>query len=210
MILIAFARADLGFVIMYVLGIGLLTFGFSFKDLLTDVVAYFFILVQRPIKLGDYIMLDDETMGVVRKISPRAVLLRRKNSVTIVVPNSRILKSCVYNWNYTRSFFAFDDIVFSVPFTANIVEVRKILLQVLAQHPEVLKVPESIVRLEDFGDKGYVFLVRGFLSFSNTLNQWDIMSDVRFKIVAALKEQGITVAEPVLRVDMNKQISNNH
>ena len=207
MILIAFARADLGFVVMYVLGIGLLTFGFSFKDLFTDVVAYFFILVQRPIKLGDYILLDNETMGVVRKISPRAVLLRRKNSVTIVVPNSRILKSCVYNWNYTRSFFAFDDIVFSVPFSADIVEVRKILFHVLAQHPDVLKVPESIVRLEDFGDKGYVFLVRGFLSFSNTLNQWEIMSDVRFKIVAALKEKGITVAEPVLRVDMDKQIT---
>ena len=65
MILIAFARADLGFLVTYTLGIGLLTFGWSFKDLFTDVVAYFFILVQRPIKLGDYVRLDDNTMGVV-------------------------------------------------------------------------------------------------------------------------------------------------
>lgn len=112
MIMVAFARADLGHVVTYVLGIGLLTFGWSFKDLFTDVVAYFFILVQRPIKLGDYVQLDETIMGVVRRISPRAVILRRKNAVTIVVPNSQILKTALYNWNYTRSFLGFDDILF--------------------------------------------------------------------------------------------------
>lgn len=209
MILIAFARADLGHVVGYVLAIVLVTFGWSFKDLFTDVVAYFFILVQRPIKLGDYVKLDGETMGVVRKISPRAVILRRKNSVTIVVPNSRVLKTALYNWNYTRSFLAFEDITFSVPFTANVIEVKDILMSILDEHPDVLKVPESVVRLDDFGDKGYVFLVRGFLSFSNTLNQWDIRSNIRFKIVEELAKKGVTVAEPVLRVNMKEQDNKN-
>jgi small conductance mechanosensitive channel len=114
----------------------------------------------------------------------------------------------LYNWNYTRSFLAFDDILFSVPFSADVVVVRKLLFKILDEHPDVLKVPESIVRLNDFGDKGYIFLVRGFLSFANTLNQWDVRSDIRFKIVAALKEQGVTVAEPVLRVNLEPQKGN--
>lgn len=204
MIMVAFARADLGHLVTYAFGIGLLTFGWSFKDLFTDVVAYFFILVQRPIKLGDYVQLDDKTMGVVRKISPRAVILRRKNSVTIVVPNSQVLKTALYNWNYTRSFLAFDDIMFSVPFSADAVKVREVLFDILEKHPAVLKMPKSIVRLSDFGDKGYVFLVRGFLSFGNTLNQWDVRSEIRFSIIEELKKYGISVAEPVLRVNLDK------
>ncbi|MGZ6255242.1 MAG: mechanosensitive ion channel domain-containing protein, partial [Candidatus Chromulinivorax sp.] len=69
-IFIGFAREGLGSQVLYVMAIGLLTFGWSFKDLFADIVAYFFILVQRPIKVGDYIKIDDEIMGVVRKISP--------------------------------------------------------------------------------------------------------------------------------------------
>lgn len=205
MILVGFAREGLGFVVMYVIGIGLLTFGWSFKDMFTDIVAYFFILVQRPIKLGDYIKIDAQTMGIVRKIGPRAVVLRRKNSVTIVVPNSIVLKNALYNWNYTRSYLAFDDIVFTVPFGTDIHKVRELLLQVIEDDPDTLRVPEPVIRVDNFNDKGYEFMVRAFLSAGNTLRQWKIASNVRFEIVKILKENNIEIAEPVMRVDMKKQ-----
>lgn len=212
MILVGFAREGLGFVVMYIIGIGLLTFGWSFKDLFTDVVAYFFILVQRPIKLGDYIKIDSNTMGIVRKIGPRAVVLRRKNSVTIVVPNSIVLKNALYNWNYTRSYLAFDDIVFTVPFGTDIHKVRTLLLQVIEEDPDTLRVPEPVIRVDDFNDKGYEFMVRAFLSAGNTLKQWKIASNVRFAIVKRLSENGIEIAEPIMRVNMkkNRQILEDH
>jgi small-conductance mechanosensitive channel len=203
-IFIGFAHEGLGSYVLYVLAIGLLTFGWTFKDLFADVVAYFFILVQRPIKVGDYIKIDSELMGVVKKISPRAVILRRKNSVTIVVPNSIILKSPLYNWNYTRGYIAFDDIIFSVHFKVDPIAVKKMLQQIVTNHPDVLKVPEPIIRLDDFGDKGYTFMVRGYISSGNTLNQWVIASDVRLLIVASLRAQGIEVAEPILNVKINQ------
>ncbi len=202
-IFIAFAREGLGTQVLWILLAGLVTFGWTFKDLFADVVAYFFILVQRPIKVGDYIKIDEEIMGVVKKISPRAVILRRKNSVTIMVPNSIILKTALHNWNHTRGYIAFDDIIFSVPFNVDPLEVKKILYQAISSNPDVLKVPEPVIRLDDFNDKGYTFMVRGYISSSNTLNQWGIASDTRLLIVAALRAKGITVAEPVLRVKMN-------
>ena len=201
-IFIGFAREGLGIYVLYILGLGLVTFGWTFKDLFADVVSYFFILVQRPIKVGDYIKIDEEVMGVVKKISPRAVILRRKNSVTILVPNSIILKASLQNWNHTRGYIAFDDIIFSVPFGVDPLEVKKILQQTLLAHPDILKVPEPVIRLDNFSDKGYVFMARGYISSSNTLNQWTIASDTRILIVAALRARGIEVAEPILRVKM--------
>jgi small-conductance mechanosensitive channel len=204
-IFIGFAREGLGSYVLYVLGFGLIGFFWSFKDLFADIVAFFFILVQRPIKVGDYIKIDAEIMGVVKKISPRAVILRKKNSVTLIVPNSIILQSSLCNWNSTRGYIAFDDIIFSVPFSVDPAEVKKLLYQVVLSNPDVLKVPEPIVRLDDFSDKGYTFMVRGYISSGNTLNQWTIASDVRISIVAGLRAQGILVAQPVLRVQMNKE-----
>lgn len=201
---IGFAREGLGENFLWALTVGLLSFGWGFKDLFADIVAYFFILVQRPIKVGDYIKIDSEIVGVVKKISARAVILRRKNAVTIVVPNSVILKSALYNWNYTRGYVAFDDIIFSVPFHTDPAEVKKVLYQAVLSNPDVLKVPEPIIRLDDFSDKGYTFMLRGYISSGNTLNQWVIASDVRILVVAALKAQGIEVAEPVIRVSMQK------
>lgn len=198
--LIGFAQAGLGNVITYILGFGMLALAWAFKDLFTDFFAYFFILVQRPVKLGDFVRIDETTVGVVRKISPRTVILRRKNAVNIVVPNSTILKASLYNWNYTRSYIGFDDITFAVPFGTDIVLVRDVLLKILDDDQDVLKMPQPIVRLESFSDKGYEFMVRGFLSSGNTLRQWDIASTIRFAIVAKLAEKGIQVAAPVLGI----------
>lgn len=203
-VFIGFAREGLGEYVLYLLAIGLLAFSWTFKDLFADVVAYFFILVQRRIKVGDYIKIDTELVGVVKKISPQAVILRKKNAVTIVVPNSIILKTPLSNWNYTRGYIAFDDIIFSVPFHTDPLEVKKILQQTILTNPDILKVPEPIIRLDDFSDKGYTFMVRGFISSGNTLNQWTIASDVRILIVTALRVHNIQVAEPVVRVSIKK------
>ena len=148
-------------------------------------------------------------MGVVRRISPRAVILRRKNSVNIVVPNSMILKSPLYNWNYARNYIGFDDIIFCVPFGSDIELVKKICLQVLDDDHDVLKVPQPFVRLQDFADKGYVFMVRGFLSSGNTLRQWDIASNIRFALVVRLAKVGITIAGPSIKVLVNQDLKQN-
>ncbi|MBP6870074.1 mechanosensitive ion channel [Candidatus Babeliales bacterium] len=204
-VFVGFTREGLGSYVLTLLALGIIAFGWTFKDLFADFVAYFFILVHRRIKVGDYIRIDSELMGIVKKISPQAVILRRKNAVTIVVPNSIILKSPLYNWNYTRGYIAFDDIIFSVPFHTDPFEVKKILFQTILTNPDVLKVPEPIIRLDDFSDKGYTFMVRGYISSSNTMNQWGIASDVRLLIVAALRAHGIEVAEPVMRVKIKQE-----
>jgi len=199
-VLIGFAREGLGSQVFYILVLGLVGFAFTFKDFFADMVAYFFILVQRPIKVGDFIKVDATIMGVVKKLSLRAVILRKRNSVTIVVPNSIILKSALFNWNYTRGFIAFDDITFSVSFEADPLEVKNVLREIVLNHSEVLKVPEPIIRLDAFGDNGYKFMIRGFISSGNTLNQWNIMSDIRISVISTFKEKGIELAEPILSV----------
>jgi len=60
-----------------------------------------------------------------------------------------------------------------------------------------------VVRLENFSDLGYVFLVRGYMSSNHTGDMWDIASDIRFAIVKRLHEHDIQIAYPVRVVVTN-------
>lgn len=179
--------------------------GFAVQDAVRDFFAYFILLVQRPVKVGDFIRVLDglstedpvSLTGFVRSITPRSIIIRKRNSTTVVIPNSRVVMNPVMNWSYTRGFFAFDDMRITVPYGSDPVVVKKLLLDVLDRNPNILKNPVPIVRLDDFVDNGYCFLVRGFLTSNKIGEQWDIASDIRLQVVKVLREHGIEVASPV-------------
>lgn len=111
-ILVGFSYVGLGQHIGYLLAALAVSIGWVLKDPINDFISYFIILVQRPIKIGDYVQINKETQGVVRRITPRSVILRRKNSTTLVVPNSYFIGQTIENWNYSRSFIALNDIFY--------------------------------------------------------------------------------------------------
>ena len=201
-----FKNVGLGDLVGYILGALALGIGWYVREPIGDLVAYFLILVQRPLKVGDFIQMDQEIFGVVRKITPRAVVIRRRNSTTIVIPNSHIMNRAIINWNYVRNFIAFNDILLIVTYKEDPNQVKDLLMQAVSAHPNVLRNPKPIVRLEDYGEFGYVFMVRGFISSAYTLDMWDIASDVRLLIAKTFKEHNVEVAEfmRITRNDANR------
>lgn len=196
-IIIGFESVGLHNVVVIILGALVFSIGWIIKDPMADFIAYFIILVQRPLKVGDYIYVDSETLGFVRKITARAVIIRRRNSTTVIIPNTRIISQPIANWNYVRSFIAFDDILITVSHKEDPGKVKELLLKVLDESPYILKSPKPVVRFELFSETGFTFLVRGYMSSNYTQEQWDIASDVRIEIVRTLRANGIEIAVPV-------------
>ena len=84
--------------------------------------------------------------------------------------------------------------ILTIPYKHDPDPEKGLLLKVLDEHPLILKNPNPIVRLTEFGPYGYIFMVRGYIS-SNTVDQWDIASDIRLAIVKVLKKHEIEVAQ---------------
>jgi small-conductance mechanosensitive channel len=185
--------------LLIAIGLVIGSIGYIVKEPIGDFISYFIILVQRPLKIGDLVKIND-VRGVVRHITPRSVIIREKNSYTIIMPNTMVINQPVYNWNYSRGFIAFDDIVFAVPYKVDPLQVKNIIVQVLDNNVDILKSPRPIIRLENFGENGYEFLVRGFLSSNKTLDIWDVASDVRYAMVKALLKEEISLAVPTRMV----------
>lgn len=197
MIFIGFKNVGLGALVGWIFGALALSIGWVLKEPIGDFAAYFIILVQRPVKIGDFIQIDEQTSGVVRKITPRSVIIRHKNSTTMVIPNIHIITKIITNWNFVHNFVAFNDITITIDFSEDPIKVKEVLLSVVEHHPNVLRNPQPIVRLNGFGEFGYDFMMRGFVSSAYTLDMWDIESDIRIQVVQKLHENNIKLALPV-------------
>jgi MscS family membrane protein len=62
--------------------------GFAAKDTLANLFSGVFILADSPYKLGDYVVLEDNSRGKVTQISLRSTRMLTRDDVEVTVPNS--------------------------------------------------------------------------------------------------------------------------
>ena len=183
--------------------------GVASKEIITDFIGYFVILIQRPVRIGDFVKIDAELMGIVRHLTVRSIIIRKNNSVTLVIPNSYLLTRPITSWNYSRTYFAFEDMFLTVMYSSNPTHVKKLILGVLESNIHILKNPPPVVRLHDFIENGFQFMVRGYLSPDKVLQQFDIVSDIRLELVETLRSHGYDLGSPtrLLRVVEDKLLA---
>jgi small-conductance mechanosensitive channel len=76
------------------LGIGSVAIGFAFKDILQNLLAGLLLLIRRPYKRGDQIVVKDFE-GTVEQIESRATLIKTYDGRRVIIPNSDVYTSPV-------------------------------------------------------------------------------------------------------------------
>ncbi|MFH1643619.1 MAG: mechanosensitive ion channel domain-containing protein [bacterium] len=200
--ILGFAAIHLEGFIMYSGGLLMLGAGFGLKDMISDFIAGFFVLIERPVEIGHFIEID-EIRGTVHRISARATTIRTARNFAIIIPNKELVNKPIINWGQGRFAVGFEMNV-TVSYGADPVKVKELLLETIQKHPMVLKVPAITVRLEDFLENGVQFFVRAFVSSRKVRDQWDIASDLRFTIISVFKENNIVIPFPHTVVSFSK------
>lgn len=187
------------FLIGGLLGIGL---GFALKDVVADFVAGFFVLIERPIEIGNYIQVDS-VEGTVHKISPRTTTVITSRNFAVFIPNKDLLAKNIINWSHRRFAMGFE-IYLRVTHESDPELVRKLVIETLQSYPVVLKLPAVVCRLEEFEENAFYFMSRAFISTQRLKDSWLIASDLRIKLVKVFKENGISLAKPQRVVYVNE------
>ena len=125
-------------------GVGL---GFGLQNVTSNFVSGLIILIERPIKVGDRVEIGT-TSGEVRRIGARATTIVTESNIAVIVPNSQFIAERVTNWSHTGPLTAFIVRV-RVDWNADADLVQRLLLEVAAEHPSVLRDPEPEVELVD-------------------------------------------------------------
>lgn len=173
-----------------------LLFGISFgaKDLVFDFFAGLWILIERPIEIGNFIQ-TGEYLGTVKKIAARATTIRTARNFSVVIPNRELIAKPIINWG--AGYYAVGlELKVIVPYSSDPYEMKQMITDIVSRHPMILRIPELIIRLDDFLEHGMLFFVRAFVSSRRVKEQWNIASTIRMDILRELKERGIKIPYP--------------
>lgn len=180
-------------------GIGV---GFGLQNIVSNFISGLIILFERPIKVGDRIVVGNVEGDVVR-IKGRSTTVVTNDNIAIIVPNSRFITENVVNWSHTDRTVRFR-VPVSVSYNSDVRLVEKLLLEVAAENPDVLERPAPGVRFMEFGDSGLKFELR---VWSVTLVQKKglLVSSLNFGIIEKFRRHGIEIPYPQLDLHLRRK-----
>ncbi len=172
------------------LGIGI---GFGLQNIIHNFVSGIILLFERPVRVGDIIILGPELGGTVEKIGPRSTTIVTPDNIAVVVPNSKLIDTPIVNWSQPTSMMRVH-INVGVAYGSNLELVKNCLLEVAKKHPLVRQYPEPMVRFEKFGDSALVFELIYWVD--NAYARWVTLSELNFAIDKTFREHNISIPFP--------------
>jgi len=133
--------------------------GFGLQNIINNFVSGIILLFERSMKVGDYIEMDDGTVGEVREINIRSTVITTNNNIDIIVPNSIFVNNSVTNWTMTDGNLRIK-LPFSVAYGCDKELLREVIFEAVLKQPYTLNIIDKHypqLRLSSFGDNALNF-----------------------------------------------------
>lgn len=176
--------------------------GLGLQQTFNDFVSGIVLLFERSVTVGDMLEIDGE-IGTVKEIGMRASTLETRGSVSIVVPNHKLVNEKVVNWNHHTDKVRFN-IDVSVAYGTDTAIVKKLLLKSVRQNPYVISYPAPFVRFNLFGESSLEFSLHFYSR--NLLVIEDVKSDIRLEVDRLFRENGISIPFPQREIRIVKDV----
>jgi small-conductance mechanosensitive channel len=184
-------------------GILAVAVGFASQHALGNVVSGLFIVIFKPFRVNDRLILQNGLAGAVEDISLRHVVIRDFENRRILIPNSVISNQILTNSDFN------DDRIckwleFKLHLDTDITQLRSILVEEALKHPLRIDrrtpedieagVPEIMVRV--IGLNEYFVHVRAYIWTANTADAFALGCDLMEVLKVRFEQEGIRFAMP--------------
>lgn len=169
-----------------ILGAAGLAVGLSLQGSLSNFAGGMLIILFKPFRVGDTI----EAQGVIGTVSEIQIFVTRLisgNNQTIFVPNGVLSNGTIINYSMQGTRKA--DLVFSLSYDTNIKTAKEIVMQVMLEHPKVLKNPEPEVAVKTLTDNAIHLAIR---PWSKNIDFGNVCSDILENCKDAFDKAGIS------------------
>jgi potassium efflux system protein len=192
---IALALTGLGFdlqkiaLIAGALSVGI---GFGLQSIVSNFVSGLILLTERPIRVGDSIVVKGEE-GWVRRVRVRATEIETYDRASVIIPNSELISGVVKNWTRANTLGRIV-VKVGVAYDSNPDQVREILSEIARAHPLVVQAPPPAVFLASFGESALEFELRCVVA--DVEKGLLVKSDLHYAIIKAFRKTGIEIPYP--------------
>ncbi|HSQ25374.1 MAG TPA: mechanosensitive ion channel domain-containing protein [Pyrinomonadaceae bacterium] len=166
--------------------------GFGLQYIAADIASGFILLFERPVRVGDRISIGKEE-GDVQSINLRTTVMTTNDRVSVIVPNSKLVREHLINWSYGDP-RARLSILVGVAYGSDVNLVTETLLKATKDVDNVLRDPPPKVQFLKFGDWSLDFRLLVWTNRPRLHAQ--IRSDINYRIERLFREAGIEIPFP--------------
>jgi small-conductance mechanosensitive channel len=183
------------------LGVGGLAVALALQDTLANLFAGIHILVEKSIRVGDFIKIETGEQGYVDDITWRTTRIRMIPNNIVVIPNNKLSQSIITNFYLPEKVMSLL-IPIGVSYSSDPEHVEKVLIEeaksAIGEVPGLLGRPEAtdpFVRfMPGFGDSSLDFTL--ICKVAEFVDQYPVQHELRKRIFKRFKAEGIEIPFP--------------
>ncbi|KAA0009622.1 MAG: mechanosensitive ion channel family protein [Thermoplasmata archaeon] len=171
-------------------GIAGIVIGFASQTVVSNLISGMFLMIEKPIKIGDGISIGDVS-GVVKDIRVLSTTIRTWDGIYVRIPNERVFSSNIHNYvaHVARRF----EYKIGIRYSDDADKAIEIIKNLLDEHPLILKEPAPQIFVEELGDSSVNLSVRIWAPSSVWFS---VKTEMLWKIKVALEKEGIEIPFP--------------
>ncbi|MCA9598009.1 MAG: mechanosensitive ion channel [Myxococcales bacterium] len=177
-------------------------FGFAMQNIAQNFVSGVILLVERTIKPGDIIEVND-TMVRVESMGIRATLARTLDEEDLIVPNSALVQGTVKNFSLRDAVYRLR-VPVGVTYSSDMAQVRRVLEGVGESFARRDATFAPQVMLTDFGASSVDWEISVWIKDPWTRRQ--VAGQLREAVWNALKKEDIVIAFPQMDVHLDPPV----
>jgi small-conductance mechanosensitive channel len=189
------------------LGVGSLAVALAFQDTLSNFFAGIYTMIDKPVRVGDFVRLEGGEEGTVSEVGWRSTRVKLPSNNTVILPNNKLTGSVITNYSLPE------------PETAVLVQVGVHYDSDLAQVERVVcEVGRQIMETVEGGCPGFVPAVRFHTFDASSINFTAVLRArsytdqhlLRHEFIKALHErfrqEGIVIPFPIRTLDVSGEL----
>ncbi len=180
------------------LGVATLAVGLALQDTLANAFAGLYIMTDKPVRIGDYVMLENGDKGYVEEVGWRSCRIRTLPNNVVVIPNSKLTQSIITNYYLPEPKMAVV-LQCGVSYKSDLVKVEKVTMEaakkVLREVEGGVKDFEPFIRYHTFGDSNIQFSI--ILQVEKFVDQYLVTHEFIKELTARYRDAGIEISYPV-------------
>lgn len=180
------------------LGIAGLAVGLALQDTIANIFAGFYLVIDRSVRVGDYVKLDANTEGFVEAVGWRNTRIKLWANNTVLIPNSKLIQSTITNMTLpdtTLSVYTYC----GVSYDSDLEHVEAVAIdvanEVLAKFPGSDLSYKPVVRFKEFAESKIHFNV--VFRAAEVGSQYLLKHEFMKALHKRFRQEGIEICPPV-------------
>lgn len=182
------------------LGIAGIAIGFALQDSLSNIFGGISLILDKAIKVGDFVQLDSGETGEVTDVGLRSTRIRTWDNELMIIPNGSLANAKITNWKLP-DLKARVKVDFGVQYGSKPDKVQKIVKDLLKKDKDVLKDPEPAIWFQAMGESSLNFTATFWVE--NVADRFAKQLEYTEKIYNALNKNKIGIPFPTRTVYMH-------